>query len=95
MKPSGSSRDKVVREMKVFSGGNPMATCKAGVEIHFEPKPRQISKTRAALRRFKLKRQTHPNGTKFTVTHTKTVTVTDGVHTFTVTTTETITVVIP
>lgn len=81
--------------MKVFLGGNPMATCKAGVEIHVEPKPRQISKTRAALRRFKLKRHTHPNGTKLTVTHTKSVTVTDGVNTVTITYTLTMSVVIP
>lgn len=63
MKPSGNSRAKVVREMRDFSGGDPMAMCKAGVEIHFEPKPRQISKTMAALRRFKLKRHTHTNDT--------------------------------
>ena len=63
MKQSGSARAKVVREVKVFSGGDPMAMCKAGVEIHFEPKPRQISKTMAALRRFKLKRHTHTNDT--------------------------------
>ena len=39
--------------MKVFSGGDPMAMCKAGVEIHFKPKARQTSKTMATLRRFK------------------------------------------
>ena len=53
MKPSGNSRAKVVREMRDFSGGDPMAMCKAGVEIHFKQKPRQTSKTMAALRRFK------------------------------------------
>ena len=53
MKPSGNSRAKVVREMRVFSGGDPMAMCKAGAEIHFKQKPRQTSKTLAALRRFK------------------------------------------
>ena len=30
-----------------------MAMCKAGVEIHFKPKPRQTSKAMATLRRFK------------------------------------------
>ena len=40
--------------MRVFSGGDPMAMCKAGVEIHFKPKARQTtSKTMATLRRFK------------------------------------------
>ena len=39
--------------MRVFSGGDPTAMCKAGVEIHFKPKPHQTSKTMAALRRFK------------------------------------------
>ena len=53
MKPSGNSRAKVMREMRVFSGGDPMAMCKAGVEIQFKPKPRQTSKTMATLRRFK------------------------------------------
>ena len=53
MKPSGNSRAKVVREMRVISGGDPTARCKAGVEIHFKQKPRQTSKTLAALRRFK------------------------------------------
>ena len=53
MKPSGNSRAKVVREMRVFSGGDPMAMCKAGVEFHFKPKPRQTSKTMATLRRYK------------------------------------------
>ena len=48
-----SPRAKVVREMRVFSGGDPTAMCKAGVEIHFKPKPHQTSKTMAALRRFK------------------------------------------
>ena len=52
-KPSESPRAKVVREMRVFSGGDPTAMCKAGVEIHFKPKPHQTSKTMAALRRFK------------------------------------------
>lgn len=51
-KPSESPRAKVVREMRVFSGGDPTAVCKAGVEIHFKPKPHQ-TKTMAALRRFK------------------------------------------
>ena len=30
-----------------------MAMCKAGVEIHFKPIPRQTSKTMVSLRRFK------------------------------------------
>ena len=53
MRPSGNSRAKVVREMKVFSAGDPMAMCKAGVEMHFKPIPPQTSKTMASLRRFK------------------------------------------
>ena len=36
----------MVRGMKVFSAGDPMAMCKAGVEIHFKPIPRQTSKTK-------------------------------------------------
>lgn len=58
MRPSGNSaRAKVVREMKVFSAGDPMAMCKAGVEIHFKPIPNQTSKTTASLRRFKRDQQ--------------------------------------
>ncbi|CAH3038350.1 unnamed protein product [Pocillopora meandrina] len=53
MKPSGSCQVKVAREMRVISGGDPTARCKAGVEIHFKPKPRQTSTTVPALRRFK------------------------------------------
>ena len=53
MKPSGNSRAKLVREMRVFPGGDPMAMCKAGVEFHFKPKARQTSKTMAAVCRFK------------------------------------------
>ena len=56
--------------MRVFSGGDPMATCKVGVDIHFKPKDRQISKTVAALRRFKR----DANGSKITVTKTVTYT---------------------
>ena len=53
MRLSGSSRAKVVREMKVFSAGDPMAMCKAGEEIHLKPFPNQTPKTMATLRRFK------------------------------------------
>ena len=51
MKPSGNSRAKLVREMSVIPGGDPIAMCKAGVEFHFKPKARQTSM--AAVRRFK------------------------------------------
>ena len=51
-----------------------MATCKVGVDIHFKPQDRQISKTEAALRHFKPKRDA--NGSKITVTKTVTYTVT-------------------
>lgn len=49
-----------------------MATCKVGVDIHFKPKDRQISKTVAALRRFKR----DANDSKITVTVTYTYSVT-------------------
>ena len=58
MRPSGNSaRAKVMRETKVFSAGDPMGMCKAGVEIHFKPIPNQTSKTTASLRRFKRDQQ--------------------------------------